>query len=296
MRGTGSHPRAYHSRHGTDSLADRDTNGVASAPGLALGTRLALGVWFVGTKPVKAIRASVSPNRRVTFSCAGSRNLYNALVILLHCMDVIAPNHRWRARLKDLISRHAVRVRSSDGDGFPSGLGATRDMAVEAGMPAARHPFHRSIFAGLPPTAPTLGRDDQTPVRLRVVYARQLGQTKDEMKKLALGVLFMGGATLRWRWPLSVCWLVRDGHPSWWSDSGSPQRHYSGKPCGLRGGGSDRSADDAIAPKRCDLELRQAGLGKHGVGIGAQPRWNCTGADSSPLPFEPDCRYGDRLA
>lgn len=49
---------------------------------------------------------------------AGSRKLYNALVILLHCMDVIAPQHHWRARLKDLITRHAVPVAAMD---FPAG-------------------------------------------------------------------------------------------------------------------------------------------------------------------------------
>ncbi|MGC4367697.1 Abi family protein [Hydrogenophaga sp. R2] len=49
---------------------------------------------------------------------AGSRKLYNALVILLHCMDVIAPQNHWRARLKDLIARHAVPVAPMD---FPAG-------------------------------------------------------------------------------------------------------------------------------------------------------------------------------
>lgn len=49
---------------------------------------------------------------------AGSRKLYNSLVILLHCMDVIAPQHHWRARLKDLIARHAIPVAAMD---FPAG-------------------------------------------------------------------------------------------------------------------------------------------------------------------------------
>lgn len=40
----------------------------------------------------------------------GSRKLYNSLVILLHCMDVIAPKHHWRTRLKELINRHGVTV------------------------------------------------------------------------------------------------------------------------------------------------------------------------------------------
>lgn len=45
---------------------------------------------------------------------AGSRKLYNSLVILLHCMDVIAPKHLWRTRLKDLIARHAIPVAAMD--------------------------------------------------------------------------------------------------------------------------------------------------------------------------------------
>ena len=47
----------------------------------------------------------------------GSRKLYNTLVILLHCMDVIAPQHHWRARLKDLIAQHAIPVAAMD---FPA--------------------------------------------------------------------------------------------------------------------------------------------------------------------------------
>jgi len=48
---------------------------------------------------------------------AGSRKLYNALVILAYCMDVIAPDHHWRIRLKDLIARHGISVASMD---FPA--------------------------------------------------------------------------------------------------------------------------------------------------------------------------------
>lgn len=44
----------------------------------------------------------------------GSRKLYNALVILLHCMDVIAPQHHWRTRLKTLIASHDVPVVAMD--------------------------------------------------------------------------------------------------------------------------------------------------------------------------------------
>jgi len=46
-----------------------------------------------------------------------SRKLYNALVILLHCMDMIAPQHHWRTRLKELIARHGVTVGAME---FPS--------------------------------------------------------------------------------------------------------------------------------------------------------------------------------
>lgn len=49
---------------------------------------------------------------------AGSRKLYNTLVILLHCMDVIAPRHHWRMRLKDLIAHHAIPATAMD---FPNG-------------------------------------------------------------------------------------------------------------------------------------------------------------------------------
>jgi len=48
---------------------------------------------------------------------AGSRKLYNALVILLHCMDVIAPQHHWRSRLKALMTRYGVAVSAMD---FPT--------------------------------------------------------------------------------------------------------------------------------------------------------------------------------
>jgi len=48
----------------------------------------------------------------------GSRKLYNTLVILLHFMDTIAPQHHWRSRLKELISLHAAPVAAMD---FPQG-------------------------------------------------------------------------------------------------------------------------------------------------------------------------------
>jgi abortive infection bacteriophage resistance protein len=48
----------------------------------------------------------------------GSRKLYNTLVILLHCMDVIAPRHSWRLRLRGLLIRPGVSTAAMD---FPSG-------------------------------------------------------------------------------------------------------------------------------------------------------------------------------
>lgn len=46
----------------------------------------------------------------------GSRRLYNTLTILLHCMDIIAPRHSWRQRLKALIELHKPPTRAM---GFP---------------------------------------------------------------------------------------------------------------------------------------------------------------------------------
>lgn len=39
-----------------------------------------------------------------------SRKIYNTLTLLLHCMDVIAPDHHWRKRIHELIATHAVPV------------------------------------------------------------------------------------------------------------------------------------------------------------------------------------------
>lgn len=47
----------------------------------------------------------------------GSRRLYNALVIMLHCMDIVSPGHSWRTRLISLIESHRVPVA---GMGFPT--------------------------------------------------------------------------------------------------------------------------------------------------------------------------------
>lgn len=47
----------------------------------------------------------------------GSRKLYNTLVLILHFMDIIAPDHHWRVRLKALLSGHSVSVAAMD---FPA--------------------------------------------------------------------------------------------------------------------------------------------------------------------------------
>jgi len=48
----------------------------------------------------------------------GSRKIYNTFIILLHFMDIIAPNHSWRSRVKELLRNHAIPVAQMD---FPSG-------------------------------------------------------------------------------------------------------------------------------------------------------------------------------
>jgi abortive infection bacteriophage resistance protein len=45
---------------------------------------------------------------------AGSRKLYNTLVILLYCLDVIAPGHNWRAQFHRLMAEHEVRASVMD--------------------------------------------------------------------------------------------------------------------------------------------------------------------------------------
>src|SRR5690606_28504088 len=47
----------------------------------------------------------------------GSRRLYNTLTLLLQCMDIVAPQHGWRLRLKTLIEQHSPPTRAM---GFPS--------------------------------------------------------------------------------------------------------------------------------------------------------------------------------
>lgn len=48
------------------------------------------------TKP-KVLAAQLLPN---------SRKIYNSLVILLYCIDIIAPHHHWRIRLKKLLQKN----------------------------------------------------------------------------------------------------------------------------------------------------------------------------------------------
>jgi abortive infection bacteriophage resistance protein len=44
----------------------------------------------------------------------GSRKIYNTLLIVLHFMDIIAPAHHWRQRLKKLIAEHGIPVQAMD--------------------------------------------------------------------------------------------------------------------------------------------------------------------------------------
>lgn len=46
----------------------------------------------------------------------GSRKLYNTLVMLLHCLNVVAPHHHWRTRLKNLLGLHNIETTAM---GFP---------------------------------------------------------------------------------------------------------------------------------------------------------------------------------
>lgn len=51
------------------------------------------------------------------FFVLGSRKLYNTLLIIVHMLDFIAPNHHWRQRLKALIGHHHIAVHPMD---FPT--------------------------------------------------------------------------------------------------------------------------------------------------------------------------------
>lgn len=62
------------------------------------------------------------PASLATASIAGSRKLYNTLLILLHLMDAIAPDHHWRQRLVALIDTHQPPVQAM---GFPEGWRTT---------------------------------------------------------------------------------------------------------------------------------------------------------------------------
>ena len=45
------------------------------------------------------------------------RKLYNTFTMILYLMNLIAPGHHWKARLKDLITTHAIDTAKM---GFPS--------------------------------------------------------------------------------------------------------------------------------------------------------------------------------
>jgi len=57
------------------------------------------------------------PQGLITQLHPGSRKLYNTLVLLLHCMDIIAPHHHWRTRLQDLIAKYEIPIKAM---GFPA--------------------------------------------------------------------------------------------------------------------------------------------------------------------------------
>lgn len=54
------------------------------------------------------------PAQLVAEFVPGSRKLYNTLVILLHGMNVIAQQHHWRSKLKQLIEKHHIAVNEMD--------------------------------------------------------------------------------------------------------------------------------------------------------------------------------------
>lgn len=60
---------------------------------------------------------------------AGSRRLYNSLLILLYFLDIVAPDHHWRLRFGELLGKHVVPLGAMD---FPEGWDA---MAVWQGTP-----------------------------------------------------------------------------------------------------------------------------------------------------------------
>mgnify|MGYP000353491055 CR=1 FL=1 len=51
-----------------------------------------------------------------SFNSKSKKRLYNTLVMCAYLMDVVNPNHHWKSRLKDLVSRHNIDVSDM---GFP---------------------------------------------------------------------------------------------------------------------------------------------------------------------------------
>jgi abortive infection bacteriophage resistance protein len=70
------------------------------------------------------------PSTLVGLFQADSRRLYNSLLILLHFLDIIAPDHHWRLRFCELIGKHVVPLDAMD---FPEGWDA---VAIWQGAPA----------------------------------------------------------------------------------------------------------------------------------------------------------------
>ena len=67
----------------------------------------------------------------------GSRKLYNSLVVLLHCMDVVAPLHHWRGRLCSLLAQDGVDLGAM---GFPAGWERMPIWSVPTHPPTANTP------------------------------------------------------------------------------------------------------------------------------------------------------------
>ncbi|HAD05506.1 MAG TPA: DNA-binding protein [Desulfuromonas sp.] len=57
------------------------------------------------------------PSHLIAEFLTGSRKIYNTCLIIMHCMDVIAPGHHWRQRFKSLLALHKAPVTMM---GFPA--------------------------------------------------------------------------------------------------------------------------------------------------------------------------------
>lgn len=65
---------------------------------------------------IKPKPPKTKPSQLAGIFVADSPKIYNTLLILLYFMDVVAPNHHWRERLKTLLKKH---IRWLNAMGFP---------------------------------------------------------------------------------------------------------------------------------------------------------------------------------